>query len=122
MAKATVFSCRREISFPAAFNAVDAENRLRQFVARIGGQLASGGIIPGHIKVLAKVPGKENDFLFLSMTRLGEVDLKRSSQGGLDSIGLISGIELTINVLIIKRSKTEIEEAIFFALNRLCFE
>lgn len=121
MDKATAFSCREEVLFPTPLDGAAAEAKLRQFVISIGAQLACGGIILGHIKILAKITEGEK-FLFLSMTRLGEVDVKHSLEGGFGSIGRCSRMEVTINVLIIGRSIAEIEKAVGSAMGRLGLE
>lgn len=118
MDKATVFSCRREVCFATPLEQGAAEALLRRFVACIGEKLACGGIILGHIKILAKIPGGE-DFLFLSMTRADKVDAKRSAKGGFGETGLRGNVELTINVLVVGRSKKAIEAAVGDALFRL---
>jgi hypothetical protein len=118
--KATVFSCRQEIVFATPLAEAAAETRLRRFLAEIGGQLAFGGIILGHIKLAAKIPGGDN-FLFLSMTRADEVDARHSAKGGLDG-GLLAGVELTLNALVVGRGRQEIGEIVSIAMGKLCQE
>ncbi|CQR75145.1 hypothetical protein SOV_36490 [Sporomusa ovata DSM 2662] len=107
---ATVFSKTHSISFDKPVTKLHVEKLVKQLIQDIGKPLAHNGIIVGHIKVLANVPGEE--FLFLSLTRLDRLDVKSSSewQSGLSSE--FTSVTLDINVLVFGHSKKAVEEIV----------
>ncbi|SMC46772.1 hypothetical protein [Sporomusa malonica] len=114
---AVVFSKTHHIDFEKAVTKPILERLARQLIQDIGRPLSHNGIIVGHIKVLVKLSDEE--FLFVSITRLDQVDFKMSSHWttGLDN--KYSSIKLDINVLIFGHSEEAIEKVVDGSLANL---
>jgi len=118
---ATVFSKSYHISFEKPVDKSNIEKLVIQLIQDIGRPLAHNGIIVGHIKVLAKV--SDEDFQFLSLTRLDRVDVKSSSQWQTELSGEFNSINLDINVLVFGYKREVIEEIVNGSLVVLrCFD
>lgn len=111
MSEATVFSQVQRITFDSPVTKAQAEELLKKFLVTIGEPLAYNKIILGHIKMLAKATS-ENDFLFLSLTRLDQVDVKPSPIWANDNFTTVEGLELTINVLVFGYNKALVTKAV----------
>lgn len=107
---ATVFSKTHSISFDKPVTKLNIEKFVKQLIQDIGKPLAHNGIIVGHIKVLAKVPSEE--FLFLSLTRLDQLDIKSSSEWQSSLSSEFNSVILDINVLVFGHSKKTVEEIV----------
>ncbi len=117
MSDATVFSQSRKIAFVKPATMVDLEKLLKEFLLGVGEALSYNGIILGHIKMMAKVPAG-GEFLFLSLTRLDQVDIKASSAWGQAEDAGVDSLELTINVLLFGYSKNTVETVVNTALQK----
>jgi hypothetical protein len=117
---ATVFSQVQRINFNKLIARSEAEQVLQNFLIAIGEPLSYNGVILGHIKMLAKATS-ENDFLFLSLTHLDQVDVKPSPSwaGGSGASELISLIELTINVLVFNYGRATVAKIVTAATEQL---
>lgn len=115
MSDATVFSRSQQLVFEMPVTRIDAENLLQKMLYAIGEQLSYNKIILGHIKVLARV-STEDDYLFLSITRLDCVDVKPSPNWLRASTSTINGMELDINVLVFGYSLSTVEKVVNAAL------
>lgn len=104
---AVVFSKKYTVEFIKPVTRQGIEQRVTRLIQDIGGPLAHNGIILGHIKLLAKLPDEE--FLFLSLTRLDQADVNMSAQWSNNSSDEWQSISLDINVLIFGHSREEIE-------------
>ncbi|WP_371361914.1 hypothetical protein SRRS_32080 [Sporomusa rhizae] len=107
---ATIFSKKYSISFNKSATKQIIENLVKQLIQNIGRPLSHNGIIVGHIKILAKF--SEEEFLFLSLTKLDRVDVKPSFQWENELSGECNTIELDINVLVFGHSKKVIDEVV----------
>lgn len=107
---ATIFSKKYNISFNNSATKQIIEKLVRQLIQDIGRPLSHNGVIVGHIKILAKIA--EEEFLFLSLTKLDRVDVKPSSQWENELFGEFNTIELDINVLVFGHSKKVIDEVV----------
>ncbi len=95
---AVVFSKKYHINLEKPVVKPVIEKLVRSLIQNLGGPLSHNGIILGHIKVLGKVT--DEDFLFLSLTRLDSVDVKTSSHWSAESTCEWDSIDLDINVLV----------------------
>ena len=107
---ATIFSKAHSISFDKPVTKLNVEKLVKQLIQDIGRPLAHNGIIVGHIKILAKVPNEE--FLFLSLTRLDRLDVKSSSQWQTGLSSEFDSVNLDINVLVFGHSKKAVEKIV----------
>lgn len=107
---ATVVSKTYSISLDKPVTKLHVEKLVKTLIQDIGRPLAHNGIIVGHIKVLAKVPGEE--FLFLSLTRLDRLDVKSSSEWQSGLASEYNSVTLDINVLVFGHSKKAVEEIV----------
>ncbi len=118
MSDATVFSRVQQIDFDRPVATFEAQRLLKGFLVRIGEPLSYHGVILGHIKMLAKMAG-ENDFLFLSLTRLDEVDVKPSPNWASADAVPIPSLELILNVLVFGYSREAVAKAVAAAAEQL---
>ncbi|MDF2874740.1 MAG: hypothetical protein K0R22_1423 [Sporomusa sp.] len=117
---ATVFSRSHRIVFEEPLTALEAEGLLREFIASIGRALSRNEVILGHIKVLAKLSESEPEqFLFLSHTRLTQVDVTPSKCWPNDDEISLSRLELCVNVLVFGYTISEVENVVAEALQEL---
>ncbi|TWH52072.1 hypothetical protein [Sporomusa sp. KB1] len=107
---ATVFSKTHTISFDKPVTKLNVEKLVKQLIQDLGRPLAHNGIIVGHIKVLAKVTNEE--FLFLSLTRLDHLDVKSSAEWQTGLSSEFNSVSLDINVLVFGHSKKTVEEIV----------
>ncbi|WP_371371741.1 hypothetical protein [Sporomusa aerivorans] len=116
---ATVFSKWYDVSLGKIMTTTQTEELLRESIAFIGRALAYNGIILGHIKILARLPEPVIDrYLFLSLTRLEQIDITPSKYWSkVSGIGL-THIELHVNVLIFGYTFSEVEAVITEALKK----
>lgn len=110
---ATVFSKHYELALQKLMTIPQIEESLREATATIGKALANDGIILGHIKILARLPDLAVDrFLFLSLTRLDQIDITPSKYwsqvGGVN----LERLELHVNVLIFGYTFSQIEAVV----------
>ncbi len=117
MSDATVFSQSRQIAFSTPAAMVDLERLLKEFLLGVGEALSYNGIILGHIKVMAKIPAG-GELLFLSLTRLDQVDSKASPAWNRAEDAGVDSLELTINVLVFGYSRKTVETVVNTALQR----
>lgn len=106
---ATIFSKFYPIIFKKAVQKASLETKLKKLLQSIGTPLAHNGVIVGHLKLVAEISAEE--FLFLSLTRLDQVDVTASAtwtEQGDDIIGM----DLKINVLVFGHSKNAITEIV----------
>jgi len=115
---ATVFSRLQPIVFKEALTRLEVEEVLKKFMSAVGSPLSYKGVILGHIKVSARLEGK-NDFLFLSLTRLDKVDVKASPQWCPTDGAAIRNMELDINVLVFGHSIEMVEKIVCTSLQEL---
>lgn len=118
MSNATVFSQVQRIDFNRPVSKFEAEQLLKIILVKIGEPLSYHGVILGHIKMLAKT-SCENDFLFLSLTRLDQVDVKPSPNWISVDVEPIIYIELTINVLVFNYSRGTVAKVVAAATKDL---
>ena len=111
MSEATIFSQVQRIAFDSPVTKAEAGALLKKFLITIGEPLAYNKIILGHIKMLAKATD-ENDFLFLSLTRLDQIDVKSSPIWANDKFTAVDELELTINVLVFGYNKATVTKAV----------
>ncbi|HWR45544.1 hypothetical protein [Sporomusa sp.] len=107
---ASVFSKTHHIGFEKAVTKPGVEKLVMRLIQDIGRPLSHNGIIVGHIKVLAKLSNEE--FIFLSLTRLDRVDVKFSAQWTTDLASEFNSINLDINVLVFGYSRAVIAELV----------
>ncbi len=107
---ATVFSKTNHVIFEKPVTKPIIEKLVKRLIQDIGRPLSYNGIIVGHIKILGKV--SEEEFQFLSLTKLDRVDVKSSSQWETEISGEFNSIDLDINVLVFGHSKRVIEEVV----------
>lgn len=107
---ATVFSKTHHVIFEKTVTKPTIEKLVKRLIQDIGRPLSYNGIIVGHIKILAKF--SEEEFQFLSLTKLDRVDVKSSSQWETECSGEFNSIDLDINVLVFGHSKRVIEEVV----------
>jgi hypothetical protein len=107
---ALVYSKTHHIVFGKAVTKPGIEKLVKQLIQDIGRPLSHNGIIVGHIKVLAKLPDEE--FIFVSLTRLDRVDVRFSTQWATDLVNEFNSINLDINVLIFGYNDAVIAEAV----------
>ncbi|MDR7868519.1 MAG: hypothetical protein RIN56_17110 [Sporomusaceae bacterium] len=117
MSDATVFSQARQITFVRPVTMTDIERLLNEFLLGVGEKLSYNGIILGHIKVMAKRPTGD-EFLFLSLTRLDQVDSKASPAWSQSADAGVDCLELTINVLLFGYSRSTVEKAVDIELQK----
>ncbi|MBU2700972.1 hypothetical protein Ga0466249_002083 [Sporomusaceae bacterium BoRhaA] len=118
MSDATVFSQVQRIEFNRQISKLEVEQLLKKFLVGIGEPLAYNGVILGHIKMFARTT-IENDFLFLSLTRLNQVDVKSSPNWGSMGVEPIIAMELTINVLVFNYSRSIVKKVVAMATEQL---
>lgn len=118
MSDATVFSQVQRIEFNEPISKLEIEQLLKKFLVGIGEPLAYNGVILGHIKMFART-AIENDFLFLSLTRLNQVDVKPSPNWGSMGVESIIALELTINVLVFNYSRSIVKKVVAMATEQL---
>lgn len=118
MSDATVFSQVQRIEFNRPISKLEVEQLLKKFLVGIGEPLAYNGVILGHIKMLARTT-IENDFLFLSLTRLNQVDVKPSPNWGSMGDEPSVAMELTINVLVFNYSRSIVKKVVAMATEQL---
>jgi hypothetical protein len=107
---AVVFSKTYHLEFEKAVTKPILERLTTELIQDIGRPLSHNGIIVGHIKVLAKLSDEE--FLFISLTRLDQVDQKMSAHWPDGLADEYSRIKLDINVLIFGHRKKVIEDVV----------
>lgn len=107
---AVVFSRKYHIALLKSLSKQMIENLGRSLIQDLGRPLSHNGIIVGHIKVLAKVADEE--FLFLSLTRLDQVDCKVSSHWPEELVSEWNAIDLDINVLVFGYDSKTIEKVV----------
>lgn len=107
---ATIFSKAHHILFEKPVTKPIIEKLVKRLILDIGRPLSYNGVIVGHIKLLAKI--SEDEFLFLSLTKLDRVDVKASSLWESDLSVEYNTINLDINVLVFGHSKKVIEEVV----------
>ncbi|EGO62998.1 hypothetical protein [Acetonema longum] len=113
---ATVFSRSRQVVFDKPIAKAELEELLQQIMNRMGEPLAYNGVILGHIKALARLP-EENQYLFLSVTRLDQVDRKVSPEWSRRQ-GPIDRMELAVNALVFGHSSSEVEKIVEESLKK----
>lgn len=116
MSEATVFSQSRQLVFEKPVTRADIEKLLMKMMEDIGEPVSYNKVILGHIKVLARFTN-EDDYLFLSLTRLNQVDSKVSPGTFSDSIDRVN---LNINVLVFGYSMETVEKVVTAALQKVC--
>ncbi|SCM79033.1 conserved hypothetical protein [uncultured Sporomusa sp.] len=107
---AVVFSKKYNIVFARPVVRPVIEKLANCLIQDIGRPLAHKGVIMGHIKVLAKLT--EEEFLFLSLTRMDRVDSKTSSRWPAEADDSRDGIDLDINVLVFGHDDKTIETVV----------
>jgi len=107
---ASIFSKTYHIIFEQPVAKASFEKYVERLIQAIGRPLAYNGIILGHIKILGKL--SEEEFVFLSLTKLEQVDIKPSVQWINGLSNEINSIILDVNVLVFGYSKTVIEEVV----------
>jgi hypothetical protein len=117
MDDAVVFSKKYCLDFPGSVDKPAVAELAGKLIQDIGRPLAHNGIIVGHIKVLAKWPDEE--FIFLSLTRLAQVDVKKSAQWTDTLAAGENSLQLDINVLLFGHTYTEIETVVLSSLAQL---
>ncbi|SMC32041.1 hypothetical protein [Sporomusa malonica] len=115
--EATVYSQSRYIIFRNNITTLEAERLLRELVMSIGRELAYNEVILGHIKVLAKLlqPVAEH-FLFLSLTRLDQIDVVPSECWPKEGDVIIDRLKVYVNVLVFGHTMSKVEEVVNNAL------
>ena len=117
--EATVFSRNQRLVFMEPLTPPAAESLLREFIAAIGRALSRNEVILGHIKVLAKLTGSTPEqFLFLSHTRLTQVDVTPSKYWPDGDAG-VRNLDLCVNVLVFGYTMGEVEKVVMAALQAL---
>lgn len=117
MTDATVFSQTWQVILASPVTRGDLEKMLTSFLNDIGRPLSYHGVIVGHIKVLVRLP-RNNDFLFLSLTRLDVIDVK-PSPGWYGAVAEAVGeLALHINVLLFGFSKDAVAQTVAAALQK----
>lgn len=111
---ASIFSKTHHIIFEQPVSKLLVEQLASRLIQDIGRPLSYNGIIVGHIKILVKL--SEEEFLFLSLTKLEQVDIKPSSQWKSEVATEFNSVNLDINVLVFGYSKKVIEEIVTDAL------
>lgn len=118
--EATVFSQHYHISFVRPLQTLEMENLLREFISAIGQSLACEQVILGHIKLLGRLSELAVEhFLFLSLTRLDQINVIPSKCWAHVNGITLTCLELDINVLIFGHTFSEIETAVNAALSKL---
>ncbi|MDT8902576.1 hypothetical protein [Anaeroselena agilis] len=117
MSDAVVFSKTRQVVFAEPLTRRGLEGALIGFLIALGEPLSYEGIILGHIKLLARLPASEA-FLFLSLTRLDQVDIKGSPDWEQIDDGGVGSIDLAINILIFGYSRSTVEKAVDDAVQK----
>lgn len=107
---AVVFSKKYNLAFARPVARPVVEKLANCLIQDIGRPLSHKGVILGHIKVLAKLT--EEEFLFLSLTRLDRVDSKTSSRWSAGVDDARNGIDLDINVLVFGHDGMTIEKVV----------
>ncbi|SDF00652.1 hypothetical protein [Sporomusa acidovorans] len=110
---ATVFSETYCIEFEKPVTKPTVEKMVTRLIQAIGRPLAHNEIIVGHIKVLAKL---DEEFMFVSLTRMDRVDIKLSDKWTTDTVAKFSRVKLDINVLVFGYSKKVIAELVNHSL------
>ncbi len=117
---ATVFSQRYQIFFEKSMTIMQTESVLREFVVSIGRALACNEIILGHVKILARLPEPALDnFIFLSLTRLDQVDQTPSEYWANIGGVTLDCLVLHVNVLVFGHTLSQVEEQVVVALKKL---
>ncbi|WP_425058059.1 hypothetical protein SCACP_27040 [Sporomusa carbonis] len=111
MNDATIFSKYYQVVFNEPATKTEIEAILKKILDLIGRPLSRNGIILGHIKLLAKL-NSEEEFLFLSLTRLDRIDVKASAQWSCADTRGIDSIRLNVNVLVFGHSMSDIVEVV----------
>lgn len=112
---ATVFSRIYRSSFKNPVTVRESERYLETFIAFIGDKLSCNGIILGHIKLLAKVPAKQNgkeSFIFLSLTRAGCIDITPLAGWQDNGYKLLAEMELHLNILVFGYSRQQVQRTV----------
>ncbi|QDR81636.1 hypothetical protein [Sporomusa termitida] len=118
--EATVFSRNQRIIFAEPLTTPAAESLLQEFIGAIGRALSRNEVILGHIKVLAKLSDSvPEQFLFLSHTRLTQVDITPSKYWPNDEEAGVSNMELCVNVLVFGYTMNQVEQVVAEALHEL---
>ncbi|WP_371381121.1 hypothetical protein [Sporomusa aerivorans] len=110
MDDAVVFSKKYDFDFPQALTKPVIETLMTRLIQDIGRPLSHKGIILGHIKMVAKLP--DTEFVFLSLTRLDQVDIKLSAQWARELTSTWKTIHLDINVLLFGQRTEVLEEVV----------
>ena len=118
MAKAVIFSKVYRAEFSAALSKLQAEKILVDFLNSVAEPLAHNQIILGHLKMVAKVP-ETQEFLFLSLTRLDQTDVKKSNDWTCSEANEIRLMDIDLNVLVFKHSRVKVEMVVQSALRKL---
>lgn len=116
MSDATVYSRCRQVIFDKPLARAELEGLLQQFMNGLGEPLAYNGVILGHIKALARLP-EANQYLFLSLTRLDQVD-RRASPEWDSRQSPIGRMELAVNALVFGHSSAAVEKVVEESLQK----
>lgn len=118
--EATVFSKHYHISFVNPLHTREVENLLQEFIVTVGHSFSQDNVILGHIKLLGRLSELAVEhFLFLSLTRLDQVNVIPSKCWSHVNGITLTGLDLDINVLIFGYTFSEIETKVTEALNQL---
>lgn len=117
LSDATVFSKKQQLFLDSPATKQRIAQLAKQLIQDIGEPLSHNGIIVGHIKILVKLT--EEEFLFLSLTKLDQVDIKQSSQWQNEVAAACNSINLDVNVLVFGYSYKVIEEVVRAALAKM---
>lgn len=117
---AAIFSRHYRILFEKPMTTAQAEELLRECIMTIGRGVACNNIILGHIKILARLSKLAVEhFLFLSLTRLEQVDVIPSNCWRNVSGIVLDSLELEVNVLVFGHALGEVEAKVGEALGQL---
>lgn len=114
---AVIFSKLIPVVFEKPVRKKSFAGMLTRLVKSIGTHLSHNGVIIGHIKLVAELPDEQ--FLFLSLTRLEQVDMTASANWGAEG-DEVTRTDLKINILIFGYSESYIAEVADAALQAFC--
>lgn len=107
---AVVFSRKYRVNFKDIISKARVEELSKGLIQGISQPLSHKGIILGHIKLIAIQ--SEEEFIFLSVTRLDAVDVKPSSKWLRRTEVKVDKIDFEINVLLYGHKHQEIEQRV----------
>lgn len=120
MTDAAIFSRHYRVFFEKSMTTLQAEELLRECIMTIGRGVACNNIILGHIKILARLPKLAMEhFLFMSLTRLEQMDVIPSKCWRHVSGVVLDSLELEVNVLVFGHALGEVEATVAEALRQL---